>query len=105
LVVGEPRHLESFEGELTGCQNQQKVYANKHRVERNFEVGDLVFLRLQPYKQSSLKKSGTTKMKPRFYGPHIVIMRVGELAYELELPEGSNIHNIFHVSCLEKALG
>jgi hypothetical protein len=34
-----------------------------------------------------------------------VIRRVGEVAYELELPEGIRIHNVFHVSCLEKALG
>jgi hypothetical protein len=34
-----------------------------------------------------------------------VIKRVREVAYELELPEGSRIHNIFHVSCLKKALG
>jgi len=34
-----------------------------------------------------------------------VIQRVGEVAYELELSKGSMIHNMFHVSCLKKALG
>jgi hypothetical protein len=65
----------------------------------------LVFLRLQPYRQSSLKKSGVEKLKPRFYGPYRIMRRVGEVAYELELPEGSKIHNVFHVSCLKKAVG
>jgi hypothetical protein len=90
---------------LQVAQNQQKMYADRHRVECNFEVGDLVFLRLQPYRQSSLKRSGTEKLKPHFYGPYRVIKRVGEVAYELELPEGSRIHNVFHVSCLKKVLG
>ena len=79
--------------------------AERHRIEHSFDVGDLVFLRLQPYKKSSLNKSGEDKLKPRFYGPYKVIRRVSEVAYELELPEGSQIHNVFHVSCLKKAVG
>ena len=81
------------------------MYADRGRVERQFEVGDLVYLRLQPYRQSTLKQKGAEKLKPRFYGPYRVTRRIGEVAYELELPTGSRIHNIFHVSCLKKALG
>jgi hypothetical protein len=44
-------------------------------------------------------------LKPHFYGPYKVIQRVGEVAYELEMPEGRKIHNVFHVSCLKKAVG
>ena len=78
---------------------------DKHRIDCIFEVANLVFLRLQPYRQSSLKKSGFEKLKPRFYGPYRIMRRVGEVAYELELPKGSKIHNMFHVSCLKKAVG
>jgi len=31
--------------------------------------------------------------------------KVGEASYELELPQGSKIHNVFHVSCLKRELG
>lgn len=65
----------------------------------------MVFLHLQPYRQSTLKRSGAEKLKPRFYGPYRVLRRIGEVAYELELPLESKIHNVFHVSCLNKALG
>jgi hypothetical protein len=34
-----------------------KQQADQHRSERSFEVGDWVFLRLQPYKQMSLKQA------------------------------------------------
>ena len=69
------------------------------------QVDDLVYLRLHPYKQTSLKNNGPEKIKPRYYGPYKVIQKIGEVAYELELPEGSKIHNVFHVSCLKKAIG
>ena len=43
------RILQSVRENLQSAQNQQKIYVDRHRVERSFEVGDLVFLRLQPY--------------------------------------------------------
>ncbi|KAH9302443.1 hypothetical protein KI387_014026 [Taxus chinensis] len=69
--------LRALKENLQKAQNQQKVYADRHRVERSFEVGDLVFLRLQPYRQSSLKQKGAEKLKPRFYGPYRIVKRGG----------------------------
>lgn len=87
------------------AQNQRKQYADQRRVERSFEVGDMVYLMLQPYRQSTLRKSGAKKLKPRYYEPFSIIRRVGEVAYELDLPANSRVHNVFHVSRLKKALG
>ena len=38
--------LRSLKENLQQAQNRQKVYADRHRIEKSFEVGDLVYLRL-----------------------------------------------------------
>ena len=43
--------LKLLKDNLQVAQNQQKKYADKHREERTFQVDDLVYLRLHPYKQ------------------------------------------------------
>ena len=62
-------------------------------------------MRFYPYKQTSLKRNGAEKLNPIYYAPYNVIRKIGEVAYELELREGSKIHNVFHVSCLKKDIG
>jgi hypothetical protein len=39
-----------LEHNLVAAQARMKQQANKHRSEREFEVGDWVFLMLQPFK-------------------------------------------------------
>ncbi|WMV30222.1 hypothetical protein MTR67_023607 [Solanum verrucosum] len=46
------------------------------------------------------------KLSPRYIGPHKVIRIIGQVAYELELPQGlSTVHPVFHVSMLQKCVG
>ncbi|KAH9692146.1 hypothetical protein KPL70_016314 [Citrus sinensis] len=90
---------------LVDAQARMKLYADKKKSERKFEVGDMVFLWLQPYKQVSLSIHSNRKLSPRFYGPYKVIQKIGQVAYKLELPIESKIHPVFHVSCLKKKVG
>ena len=73
--------------------------------ERSFEVGEWVYLRLQPYRHSSVALHQNLKLSPQFFGPFQIIQRVGEVAYKLKLPETSKIHLVFHVSNLKQAFG
>lgn len=86
---------------LLRAQNRMKQYADAHRSERVFQTGDFVYLKLQPYRQSSLKTSSSNKLSPRFFGPFKVLEPVGKVAYKLQLPPSSSIHNAFHVSQLK----
>jgi hypothetical protein len=80
------------------------VYADKHRTERVFTAGDQVFLKLQPYVQSSVVHRANHKLAFRYYGPFLVDKRIGSVTYRLVLPESSRIHPVFHVSQLKTAV-
>ena len=56
--------------DLQKAQNRMKVQADQHRTERVFQVGDWIWLKLQPYKQSSAKARSNHKLSQKFYGPY-----------------------------------
>ncbi|XP_016704249.1 uncharacterized protein [Gossypium hirsutum] len=90
---------------LKKTQHHMKHFTGKHRSERSFQVGDLVYLRLQPYRQQSLRKVSNQKLSPKYYGHFPVIQKVGAVVYTLQLPQNSRIHPTFHVSQLKKHVG
>jgi hypothetical protein len=68
------------------AQNRMKQQEDQHRSERIFEVGGWVFLRLQPYKQMSLKQAKKdNKLSPKYYDPYKVLQNIGTMAYKLDL--------------------
>ena len=76
---------------LKAAQNRQKNYVDKHRVHREFSVGDHVYLRVRARK-SSLKLGICAKLSPRYCGPFEVIERIGPVAYRLALPASTRAH-------------
>jgi hypothetical protein len=91
--------------QLETARNRMKQIADKKRTEREFEERDWVFLKLQPYRQNSMAIRKNLKLNPRYYGPFQISKRIGMVAYELKLQEGSLIHPVFHVSLLKKKVG
>jgi hypothetical protein len=69
-----------------------------------FKVGDHVYLKVSLVRgMRRFKVKG--KLSPLFIGPFLILNRVGEVAYQLELPNQlADVHNVFHVSQLKKCL-
>jgi hypothetical protein len=90
--------------QLLRAQQRMKHQADKHRTERSFQVGDRVWLKLQPYVQSSMTSRVSPKLSYHYFGPFEVEARIGSAAYRLKLLPTSSIHNVFHVLKLVKEL-
>nr|GEU62735.1 transposon Ty3-G Gag-Pol polyprotein [Tanacetum cinerariifolium] len=97
--------LRQLRANLLAAQHRMKIQADHHMRELEFEKGDLVFLKLQPYWQTSVATRVSNKLSPRFFGPYRILDKVGAVANRVELPPGSLIHNVFHVSLQRRCVG
>ena len=77
------------------AQQRQKRQADQRRREQRFHSGEQVLLSTE---HLQLKNAPVRKLKRRFVGPFTVVRQVGPVAYELKLPQGWKIHNVFHTS-------
>lgn len=103
LLINNSKKRDSFGGSKRTPSNSSKEDEKicwfeeegtwNFRVE--FQVGDMVFLRIRPYRQVSLRKGRNEKLWPKFFGSYKALERIGAVAYRLALLESAA-----SISCL-----
>lgn len=83
---------------LEAAQTSMIEQANRHRKHVTYEVGDRVYLSTKNIKTTRPCK----KLDYKMIGPYEIVSKKGH-SYELDLPVGSNIDNVFHTSLLRLA--
>nr|GEZ38895.1 putative reverse transcriptase domain, ribonuclease H-like domain protein [Tanacetum cinerariifolium]GEZ43530.1 putative reverse transcriptase domain, ribonuclease H-like domain protein [Tanacetum cinerariifolium] len=89
---------------LLTARSHQKSYANRRAKPLEFEVDDMVLLKVSPWK-GAVRFGNRGKLNPCYIGPFKILARVGPVANTLDLPEElKGIHSTFHVLNLKKCL-
>jgi hypothetical protein len=89
---------------LKATKSGQETYANKRHRPLEFEVGDLVYLRVSPMKEVKMFEV-KGELAPRYIELFPVLEKCGTMTYKLDLPPSlAGAHDIFHVSQLKKCL-
>jgi transposase InsO family protein len=85
------------EENIKSSQENQRIQADKHRKNVEFEVGQSVWLSTADLR---LRMKITPKFTQRWIGPFTIKRKLSPLNYELELPATFSIHPVFHISKL-----
>ncbi|KAL4021022.1 hypothetical protein IC575_019811 [Cucumis melo] len=102
LVQSTNEAIQKIRLRMQTAQSRQKSYADVRRKDIEFNVGDKVFLKVEPMK-GVLRFERRGKLSTRFFGPFEILERIGSVAYSLALqPSLSTVHDVFHVSTLRK---
>ncbi|GKE32107.1 hypothetical protein Tco_1451429 [Tanacetum coccineum] len=104
LIRDTTEKIVQIKNRLLTARSRQKSYADRRLKPLEFEVGDMVLLKVSPWK-GAVHFGKRKKLSPCYIGPFKIVARVSPVAYTLELPEElKGIHSTFHVSNLKKCL-
>jgi len=102
-LINRDNILQQLKQHLERAQVYMKNQADKKRTDVSFAMGDLVLVKLQPYRQHSITLRRNQKLGMRYFGP--VVAKIGSLAYKLQLPDAAKRHPVFHISQLKPFKG
>ncbi|GKB47133.1 reverse transcriptase domain-containing protein [Tanacetum coccineum] len=68
------------------ARSRKKSYEDRRTKPLEFEVGDMVLLKVSPWK-GTVHFGRHRKLSPRYIGSFRILARIGPVAYTLELPE------------------
>lgn len=91
--------LEDAKQHLLQAQQRQARYADQHRRELQFQVGDRVLLSTENLRSSLLV--GASKLLSKYIGPYTIKRVISRTAYELDLPPTMRMHPVFHIHLLK----
>lgn len=77
LVENRELHLKSLKHHLVNAQNRMKTMSDRKRSDLQFQVGDQVLMKLQPYTRSSVANRPFSKLSYKYFGLFKVLKRVG----------------------------
>ncbi|KAL5840603.1 hypothetical protein ACOSQ4_013211 [Xanthoceras sorbifolium] len=85
---------------LDKAARKMKKWADKKRRRVEFQVGDLVLVKLLPQQFKAFRKVHKGLVR-KYEGPFPILKKVGKVSYKVELPPRLKIHPVFHVSHLK----
>ena len=90
---------------LFDAQSRQSAYANKHRSDVSFDVGDMVYLKASNVRDDIESFRPGNKLRSIYLGPYKIVEKRNPVVCKLDLPVSmSRLHPVFHISVLKKAV-
>jgi hypothetical protein len=87
------------------AQRKQKRYADARRTPKEFEVGELVVLKLNRFGAGYKPLAGHAHKLGPFGTPVRIVEKLSPLSYRIDLPAGSRIHDVVSLVHLRKYRG
>nr|GEV85193.1 putative reverse transcriptase domain-containing protein [Tanacetum cinerariifolium] len=104
LIRETTEKIVQIKNRLLTARSRQKSYADRRSKPLEFEVGDMVLIKVSSWK-GVVRFGKRKKLSQRYIGPFKILARVGPVAYTLELLEElKGINSAFQVLNLIKCL-